>query len=497
MLGGFCPLTTPRAPIPRGSPRSPAQSLKIDRRTAENVGMAPRPSSTMLLVAAAAMAVTLVVNLTPSIDIAYHSPSLHLVIETTAVLIASMAALLTLGRYRQSGSAADLLLATGLLVLACTNLLFTAPALVLGGTSPELSVWAPMAMRVVGTGLIAASAFAPTTALAPGARRRAPVLAVVGCVISFALIGAAAALLEGRLPVGIDRDAPPPTISGPVFAGHPALLLGQGFTAVLFGIAAVGFARRSRARDEGLFLWLGPAAVLAAVARVNYLLFPSIYTDWVYVGDAFRLGFYACLLAGEVQEIRLYWRRETAAAALDERRRLARDLHDGLAQELAFIVREASGTLPREQLGAAAERALDESRRAIVSLSALPDEPLPVALRTAGDDVARRAGGAVVYAIDPEANASAATRETLIRIMREAITNAIRHGGVERVTVRLEREGVLHLAVSDEGCGFDPEHAGGSGYGLTSMRERAEAAGGTLAIRSRIGRGTTVEVALP
>ena len=459
--------------------------------------MAARPVLATTLTAAAAAAATLTIALTPSIKLASENPSLHLVIETTAIVIAFMAALLCLGRYRQSGSVADLLLVTGLIVLAATNLLFAAVPLVLGATSPELSVWAPLTMRLVGSVLIAVAAFASTTTMPPRRRRQVPAIAAAACALSFVLVGAASIAFDGRLPIGIDRELPPATLTAPVFAGHPLLLAAQAVSALLFGIAAVGFARRLEACDGGLFFWLGPAAALAAFARVNYLLFPSIYTDWVYAGDAFRLGFYALLLVGEVQEIRLYWRRETEAVALDERRRLARDLHDGLAQELAFIVREASGTLPREQLAAAAERALDESRRAIVSLSATAEDPIEVALRNAGDDVAGRAGGLVAYSIDPGLDVDAETRETLIRIMREAIGNAIRHGGAKRVSVRLENGDRLRLAVADEGHGFDPDAPRASGYGLTSMRERAEAAGGTITIRSRAGRGTTVEVALP
>jgi signal transduction histidine kinase len=454
--------------------------------------MGSRSVAATTYTAIGAAAVTLGVTLAPSIHLAYRSPSVHLVIETVGTSIALMAAMLALGRFRQTGAARDLLLVSGLVVLGGTNMIFAALPAIIGTTSAEISVWAPLTTRLVGALLVMGAAFAPAVPLRNP--RRAPAVALLACALLFATVGAAAVLLDGRLPVAIDRTLPPESSGGPLLVGHPVLLGVQGITALLYGLAAIGFARGA---VSGLYLWLGPAAALGAFARVNYLLFPSIYSEWVYTGDFFRLGFYGLLLAGEVQEIRLYWRRETTAAALDERRRLARDLHDGLAQELAFIVREASGSLPRAQLAAAAERALAESRRAIAALSGAPGDPIELALREAGDDVARRAGGTVDYELAAGLEVTPPLQEALIRIMREAVVNAIRHGAAERVRVRLDRADGLRLVVEDDGAGFDPAEPTSSGYGLISMRERAEAAGGTFTIRSRLGAGTTVEVALP
>jgi signal transduction histidine kinase len=88
------------------------------------------------------------------------------------------------------------------------------------------------------------------------------------------------------------------------------------------------------------------------------------------------------------------------------------------------------------------------------------------------------------------------TRHALVRITREAVSNAIRHGKAERVRVRLERDpGGGRLVVEDDGCGFTPGAAdASSGYGLISMRERAVALPGAFELVSAEGRGTTVEV---
>ena len=93
-----------------------------------------------------------------------------------------------------------------------------------------------------------------------------------------------------------------------------------------------------------------------------------------------------------------------------------------------------------------------------------------------------------------------ATREALVRISREAVANAVRHGSAGQVRLTLSRADDLRLTVSDDGCGFDPgarARTPAAGFGLVSMRERAEALGGTLAVVSAPGAGTTIDVVVP
>jgi signal transduction histidine kinase len=102
--------------------------------------------------------------------------------------------------------------------------------------------------------------------------------------------------------------------------------------------------------------------------------------------------------------------------------------------------------------------------------------------------------------LDDEVDADPETRRELLRILGEAISNATHHGKASKIYIRLSSEPALRLAIADDGCGFD---AGGGappsngGFGLTSMRERAEALGGELRVHSRQGEGTEVEVVLP
>jgi signal transduction histidine kinase len=87
-----------------------------------------------------------------------------------------------------------------------------------------------------------------------------------------------------------------------------------------------------------------------------------------------------------------------------------------------------------------------------------------------------------------------------VRIVREAVANAARHGRAGRIAVSLTCSHELRLSVADDGCGFDPAtrptHPD-AGFGLLSMGERAEALGGSLAVRSAPGAGATIEVVLP
>ncbi len=192
-------------------------------------------------------------------------------------------------------------------------------------------------------------------------------------------------------------------------------------------------------------------------------------------------------------------------ATREDRRRIARELHDGLAQELAFISSKTTsstlaGGTPEaiQQLADAADRALDEARRAVVILSEKP-ESLHVSVSQTVEDLAARHGMEARLEFSEEIVLSGEITEHLLRIIREAITNAARHGHASTVTVRLAQdcEGT-HLLVTDDGQGFDASgRPKPKGFGLTFMEERCASIGGTLDVRSRPGIGTCVEVRLP
>src|SRR3712207_6126779 len=125
------------------------------------------------------------------------------------------------------------------------------------------------------------------------------------------------------LPPTIDPSAALDDASRPQLVAHPAVMIIQAMGAVLYGVAAVAFTRQSARTPDELFRWVGAGCVLAAFARVHYLLFPSLYSEFVYTGGLLRLGFYLRLLVGAAREIRSCWQLRTQAAVRDDRRRMA------------------------------------------------------------------------------------------------------------------------------------------------------------------------------
>ncbi len=190
-------------------------------------------------------------------------------------------------------------------------------------------------------------------------------------------------------------------------------------------------------------------------------------------------------------------------ATVEERRRIARELHDGLAHELAFIASKTRGAAAdpstssdARALAGAADRALDEARRAITVLSVSQPQSLDAAISQTVEDLGSRLGLAWDLQLVDGVEVPGEVTENLLRIVREAITNAAAHGASEHIQVRLERDDTLRLVIEDDGCGFDPgQEEGGGGFGLQSMQERAASVGAVLSVDSMPEHGTRVAVA--
>jgi signal transduction histidine kinase len=209
--------------------------------------------------------------------------------------------------------------------------------------------------------------------------------------------------------------------------------------------------------------------------------------------------------------------RRPASAREDERRRLARDLHDGPAQtlaaalfgvDLAVSALDRAPATAREELLAARtllRDALDDVRALMTGLRPrlLEERGLVVALNALaampplwGTEVAVETEG-----ISTEQRLPAEVELALFRIAQEAVSNARRHGAASHAQVSLTvKRGVAELRVVDDGRGFlcEPGIAWSiGGEGLPGMRERAELLGGTLRVESAPGAGTRIEVTLP
>lgn len=432
--------------------------------------------------------------------IRYRSATLHTALETTSGLSALLAAYLVFGRYRYRARADDLVAALALAILAATNLVFAVPTSPSSSGAARFVTWVPLLWSSLGTMLLAAAPFTPTRKI----NRRAVAGRLCAAAVAGALAGAALAvtLLDRWLPLPVDADLSPPADPALFGPGPASILVWLCVLALLLAVAAVGFSRRQARAGDELTRWLAAACALGVFARLDYVIFPSMHSNWIYSGDLLRLGAYLFCLTGAVREISLYQRQVAEAAVAEERRRLARDLHDDVSQDLAYIalrvrqVRPVDGQL--DEVIAAAERALAASRSAIAALAA-GAESLERALTDTAAHVAAMTGVAVQVEVDSGLDADAPTVIALTRVAREAALNAARHGRAEEVIVQVTGESGIRLTVRDDGTGFDPDTARShsSAFGLISMRERIERIGGSLSISSRPGEGSVVEAVIP
>lgn len=215
-----------------------------------------------------------------------------------------------------------------------------------------------------------------------------------------------------------------------------------------------------------------------------------------------------------IEHARLY-EQSRELSVLDERNRLARELHDSMTQAL-FSLRltiEASSSLVRSDPGAAAvelERArtlLDslfgELRALIFELrpAALDADGLAATVRNHLDVVGRAHGLAVSVRADGAVDRlTSDVQREVFRVVQEAVTNVVRHAGASRIGVAIDADGdQIRMTVDDDGAGFDPRERAirSRRLGLTSMRERAHALGGRLRVDSSPGHGTTVTLEVP
>ena len=252
-----------------------------------------------------------------------------------------------------------------------------------------------------------------------------------------------------------------------------------------------------RERLDRITLSIGVALVLLSIVALQQFLVCMLGREGMMGAELLQAGGLFLLLAALALELdRVRSARAAATAVASERRRLARELHDGVAQELAYIRTQGRRIAGGEKLVEATDRALAESRAAISALVRPANEPLAQTIEASAISLCERYRLQVVCDLSADVEADDSTREALLRILREAITNAARHGGAGSVRVEL-RTGP-RLSVTDDGGGFDPSGTSRpDSLGLISMRERAEALGGRFELRSRPEIGTCVEVALP
>jgi signal transduction histidine kinase len=416
-------------------------------------------------------------------------PELRLVLDTAVMLTGTLVAILTASRFAVEGRWVDLLLSAGFSTLSASILLFSiVPAL--GGADPRGAAWVDVAGRLAGWALIA---IAPTFRGRVRARELAlgNTLALLGLPFTVAWImsrSAATALPDITSATSDHRPS-----------GLTTLLSLQALVTLC---AAVGFGLRFRIRGEDLDRWLALGATLMLFALLNLTFAPLRGLADVSAADFLMVLAYAVLFAGVWRAI---LQLELGRAVADERARVAREIHDGLAQYLFALSTHASmleaGADPKEtvaHLKEAATAAQQEAKFAVLALStAAGNAPFDAALRRYVGFLVADGELDVDLEIDKGMRLGPDEQIEVFRIVQEGLANVRRHAGARHAEVAIGRRagGERVVVVRDDGAGFEGEPTG-AGQGLKNMRHRANRIGGSFQILSSPGTGTQLEIVL-
>lgn len=467
-------------------------------------------------------------------NLSVESGQLDVAINTIGALAGAGAAGLAWTRFSEFGERPAALEASAFLVLLTSRGLLVILAVV-GLTGPlGLSLDAPRQWPLYAWSLARALTailliLGAWQALRPSDARPLSSWVVVAIptlatVASIALLPA----IEGNLPMILD-DAGFAALRGEPGGQWGMTGFGLVFQAAIAGLYlwGAGLHRRLYRRGHRRYAgYLSIALIVAAFSQLHWAILPGIYAPAVVPDDLLRAAFSIILLIGieaqlrsDVKALRRANTRleqlrhvEVQRVALETRAQLAREVHDGLAQELWFAKLKAGrlsqlDELPgdaRELAGevtAAVDRALGESRVALTAIRAGLDGELPFGgsleayVTDFGDRAsieARFEGAEDIPALRPRVAAE------VLRVVVEALANVAKHAAATAVTVRARRrDSTIEIAVTDNGAGFDVAGVDGTRYGIRGMRERAELIGGDLDVTSAIGRGTTVTLTAP
>jgi signal transduction histidine kinase len=425
----------------------------------------------------------------PTLRTTWTLPEARLVLDTAVALAAVLVAVLTGVRFSVDGRRLDLLLCSGFAILAASTICFGIAPVLGGQPVHRVESWARLGGRLLGWSLIA---YAPWARGRINLRRRA----VVNALTTFAVLLFSIWLLFRWMGPALPSfswskwDGPPPSVTSVI-----------AIQAMLSLLVLIGFGHRFWLRREDLDRWLALAATLALFAELHYVFTPIISSSHVSLGDFLRMLSYVVLLVGVWRAIRSA---EFGRAVADERARVAREIHDGLAQYLFALSTHASMLetgAPVEQilpkLKEATAAAQQEARFAVLALSsASGSAPFDAALHRYVEFLTADGKLAVDLEIDPGIRLAPDEQIEVFRIVQEGLGNVRKHANACSARVRIgERFGQRYVSVVDDGDGFDGETRP-AGQGLKNIRARAQSIDGGVTLRTRPGGGTALEVLL-
>jgi signal transduction histidine kinase len=472
----------------------------------------------------------------PYMALVFVDTQLDLVINTVALVAAIGVSALAYARYREVGQTEALYQSSAFLVLAAVNALVL--GVILTGLEDEaqmslanpgqLPIYMLVAGRLVAAVLLLLSAVAAGRGWPSEGQRVG--LVMLAPTFGLLVLTAVAVVLRNDLPPLVGPEALDalrlgPTVTSILPGGGLPLLVSQIVVGAIYLGAAYLYLRLPPGAGVASTPFLAIGLVVAAFSQVHFALHPGAYAPLVSTGDLLRVGFYAILLLGiDVErrsdlravrsahrELRRLREAELAAAALEERARLAREVHDGLAQDLWYAKLKQGRLLQSTSLdddarqladdvADALDSALAEARQAVMAMRPqLGGSSFEDVLSRYVEDFGDRFGVRTELEAPDELPAlPPRVQAELLRILQEALNNVRRHADATVVRVQVVRsDDRIRFSVTDNGRGFEPAAVDGTRYGLQSMRERAALIGAEFEVHSRLQDGTQVAVAVP
>jgi signal transduction histidine kinase len=426
----------------------------------------------------------------PALRTHWDLPELRLVLQTAMSGAGLLVAVLAAARYSVEGRRVDLFLATGSFVTALSGAVFAIGPTFGGGPVAPAEAWASLIGAILGQTLIA---------LAPFMRGRskyrewsianAVAAAGISLFVAWSLLRALGQAL--------------PELSPPRGQPQPFYLTGTlALQALVCLICVIGWGLRFVRKNDDLARWLALGFTLMLFGALHLVFQPLLASSFVSQSDFLRMLAYIVILVGAWRAIAFA---EFGRAVAEERARVAREIHDGLAQYLFAVSTHASmieNGAPLEEavprLKEAAALAQQEARFAILALSsASGTAPFDAALRRYVDVLTADGGLEVDLEVDRAIRLAPDEQIEIFRIVQEGLANVRRHANATRAEVTIGQRdfGERFVTITDDGDGFDGEQPG-AGQGLKNMRERAASIDGGFSLRSIPGRGTALEVLL-
>jgi signal transduction histidine kinase len=495
----------------------------------------------LLVTAAAMVLITAAFLLDPSLSFALIDRSADFAMNALTVLASGSLAALALARYRESGRLAGLFQASAFLLMASVALINVAVVVLrkegdfglLLAAPEQLPLYILSASRLIAGAILLVGGAAAINLVNRAPRvRRTLLMPVVVITVATVVLYVVREQLDNFNelippfigPIGIQEMIEEPRISGalPDVTGIAFVIQ---FAAAAIFLAGAFLYRRSFLRDgpvaDG---YLAVAMLIGAFSEIHFYFYPGVYGGLVTTSEALRLAFFVVLLLGINAESRSDLRAlrsayaaldrlrlsEAERATLEERTRLARELHDGLAQDLWFAKLKHERLVPHvpdehRRLAAEVTQAIDaaiaEAKQAVVTMRAADERErsLEELIGRSVDDFASRSGvRADLSVADLPPSLPARTTVEVLRVLQEALTNVRRHADATVVRVSAEADdSTFRLSVVDNGRGFRPEETSGEGLGVQGMKERARLMGGDLRVLSEPSGGTAVQLVVP